>query len=196
MNQNLDTTSSAFPIFHLDNYDLRKIQAKDIHTIFAGLSHPDVIAHYGVSYQSLEATQEQMHWYEQLLLERKGIWWGIARRDNDELVGACGLNDWRPDDHRIDLGYWLLPDYWRRGIMQRGLPHILRYAFVHMNIHRVHADVEPENLASFQLLRKLGFVHEGTLRDVEYKGGRYLSLHQLSLIKTDPGVVALVQGAI
>jgi ribosomal-protein-alanine N-acetyltransferase len=192
----VDTTSSAFPIFHLDNYVLRKIQPKDIHTIFAGLSHPDVIAHYGVSYQSLEATQEQMHWYEQLLFERKGIWWGIARRDNDELVGACGLNDWRPDDHGIDLGYWLLPDYWRRGIMQRGLPHILRYAFVHMNIHRVHADVEPENLASFQLLRKLGFVYEGTLRDVEYKGGRYLSLHQLSLIKTDPGAVALVQGAI
>jgi hypothetical protein len=31
--------------------------------VLAGLTHPGVIAHYGVSYQSLEATAEQMPKY-------------------------------------------------------------------------------------------------------------------------------------
>jgi ribosomal-protein-alanine N-acetyltransferase len=59
----------------------------------------------------------------------------------------------------------------------------------------VHADVEPENAASLHLLEKLGFAHEGTLRDVEYKDGRYISLHQLSLIETDPAAVELIRPA-
>lgn len=193
MDIDLNDKASSVPEFALGDYILRRIRHEDIHIVFAGLSHPDVIAHYGVSYQTLEATAEQMQWYERLLSERQGIWWGIARHSDDQLVGACGFNDWRPDDHSIELGYWLLPSYWKRGIMRRALPHILRHAFMHMDIHRVHADVEPENPASFYLLRKLGFVHEGTLRDVEYKDGGYVSLHQLSLIKTDPTAIALLE---
>ncbi|MEB2872061.1 GNAT family N-acetyltransferase [Pseudomonas rhizosphaerae] len=45
------------------------------------------------------------------------------------------------------------------------------------------------------LLEKLGFAHEGTLRDVEYKDGRHISLHQLSLIKTGPAAVELIRPA-
>lgn len=76
--------------------------------------------------------------------------------------------------------------------MSQALPIILRYAFSEMHIHRVHADVEPDNLASFNLLKKLGFIHEGTLRDVEYKDGKYLSLCQMGLIETDEAAKAIL----
>ena len=183
------------PGFNLGSYVLRRIRSDDAQVVFAGLSNPQVIAHYGVSYESLEATAEQMRWYDWLLAEGVGIWWGIARQEDDHLIGACGFNDRQHEHHRIDLGYWLLPEYWGRGIMQAALSHILRYAFGHMGIHRVHADVEPENVASLHLLEKLGFAHEGTLRDVEYKDGRYISLHQLSLIETDPAAIELIRPA-
>ncbi|WP_236100859.1 GNAT family N-acetyltransferase [Pseudomonas argentinensis] len=61
-------------------------------------------------------------------------------------------------------------------------------------MHRVHLDIEPENVASWRLAEKLGFSREGTLRDVEYKGGRYLSLHQYSLLSTDQAARVLVAG--
>lgn len=194
MHIGLNTHILIFPEFQLGEYKLRKIQPKDIHNVFAGLSHPDVIAHYGVSYQSLEATTEQMNWFEQIVSSREGIWWAIARSCDDALVGACGFNDWRSNHHGIDMGYWLLPQYWRRGIMCLALPPILRHAFLHMDIHRVHADVEPENIASFRLLRKIGFIHEGTLRDVEHEDKGYVSLHQMSLLRTDAAAIALLEG--
>lgn len=186
----LDTTPLEFTNFDIDGYTLRKIQPKDINKVFEGLSHPDVIAHYGVSYDSIDATNEQMLWYEQLLSKKTGIWWGIAENERDDLVGACGLNDWEPTHRRVDLGYWLLPAYWGQGIMHKALQAILRHAFAHLNVHRIHADVEPENLSSSNLLRKLGFTHEGTLRDVECKDDGHISLHQFSLLATDP--IALV----
>ena len=173
--------------FHLGDYMLRKIQAKDIDQVFAGLSHPDVVNYYGLSYDSVDATSEQMVWYESLLSERTGIWWAIAELEQDKLIGACGFYDWDVPNQSIDLGYWLLPEYWGRGIMQRALPLILRHAFDQLHIHRIHADVEPDNIASCNLLRKVGFTHEGTLRDAECKDGGRVSLHQFGLLASDPG---------
>lgn len=177
--------NKPFPEFKVDHLALRRIRRTDIGEIFAGLSHPRVILHYGVSYSSLEDTLEQMDWYDRIVSEGSGIWWGIANREDDKLLGACGFNDWNTEHRTIDLGYWLLPAYWRSGIMRRALPVVLRHAFCDMDVHRIHADVEPENLASFNLLKRIGFTHEGTLRDVEYKDGKYLSLCQMGLIKTD-----------
>lgn len=70
----------------------------------------------------------------------------------------------------------------------------MRYAFESMNVHRIHVDIEPENIASCRLVEKLGFTHEGTLRDVECKNGRYLSRHQYSLLASDHAARALLAG--
>ncbi|MGX5725994.1 GNAT family N-acetyltransferase [Metapseudomonas otitidis] len=184
-----------FPEFFLPRCTLRRIHPRDVGAIFAGLSHPQVIAHYGVSYDSLEATDEQMRWYDSLLKERQGIWWGIALPGRRELVGACGFNDWSHADRSLDIGYWLMPEHWSQGLMQACLPTILRFALATLSVHRIHADVEPENPASARLLERLGFVLEGTLRDVECKDGRFLSLHQYSLLATDPAGRALLADA-
>ena len=174
-----------FPELSLERITLRKIRPSDVGIVYAGLSNPLVIAHYGVSYPSLEATQEQMQWFEQIVTERTGLWWAIARIEDDTMIGACGLSDWCHEHRRAELGYWLLPEFWRRGILSEALPGVLRHAFESLGIHRIHADVEPENIASWTLLQKIGFQREGTLRDVELKDGKFLSLHQYGLLATD-----------
>jgi ribosomal-protein-alanine N-acetyltransferase len=60
---------------------LRKIKDLDVNIIFKGLSNPDVIEHYGVSFCSIEDTKEQMEWF------------AICSIDNKEFYGAGGLND-------------------------------------------------------------------------------------------------------
>ncbi len=182
-----------FPEFFLPSCTLRRIHRNDVQAIFLGLSNPQVIAHYGVSYDSLEAADEQMRWYDALLEEHRGIWWGITLPGRSELIGACGFNDWSHSDRSLDIGYWLMPQHWGRGLMQECLAAILRFALSLLGVHRIHADVEPENPASTRLLERIGFVFEGTLRDVEYKGGRFLSLHQYSLLATDPAGRALLE---
>ncbi|MBD9656459.1 GNAT family N-acetyltransferase [Pseudomonas sp. PDM12] len=187
----MDSALARFPEFSFADCKLRCIRADDIEQVYAGLSDPRVIAHYGVSYSSLAATREQMLWYAQLLADEAGIWWALADND-DVLIGACGFNDWHHEYRRIEMGYWLLPDYWRRGLLQQALPCILRHALQAMGVHRIHLDIEPENVASWRLAEKLGFSREGTLRDVEYKDGRYLSLHQYSLLASDQAALALL----
>lgn len=51
-----------FPTLYTKQLILRQITQSDLPNIYKGLSHPKVIPYYGVSFESLEATQEQMDW--------------------------------------------------------------------------------------------------------------------------------------
>lgn len=188
----MSSQGDDFPAFSLVGCHLRRFRPDDLDGVFAGLSDPRVIAHYGVSYENLAATKAQMQWYERILTTGEGIWWALASDSDDALMGACGLNDRDHAHHRADIGYWLLPQYWGQGLMRRAMPYVLTHGFEQLGIHRLHADVEPENVASVKLLQALGFTHEGTLRDVEYKDGRYLSLHQFSLLATDGAAIKMM----
>ncbi|PAM93344.1 GNAT family N-acetyltransferase, partial [Flavobacterium sp. IR1] len=56
---------------------LRKFRDPDLRNVYKGLSHPEVIKYYGVSYSSLEATNEQMRWFRELEEKEGGGWWVI-----------------------------------------------------------------------------------------------------------------------
>lgn len=46
-----------FPIIKTDRLLLRQFVESDLENVFNGLSHPDIIKYYGVSYLTLEATK-------------------------------------------------------------------------------------------------------------------------------------------
>ena len=50
---------SRFPVLESERVVLRQFVASDLEVVFKGLSHPDIIKYYGISYDSLEATLEQ-----------------------------------------------------------------------------------------------------------------------------------------
>ncbi len=97
-----------FPEINTERFLLRNITASDQSKIFEGLSHPDIIKHYGVSYTTFESTNAQMDFYNDLLKNESGIWWAICFKNNPaELIGACGFNDWNKQHKHIEIGYWL-----------------------------------------------------------------------------------------
>jgi ribosomal-protein-alanine N-acetyltransferase len=80
------------------------------------------------------------------------------------------------------LGYWLLPPYWNKGYATEILNEILHHAKTTLNLHRIAAEVEQDNTASIELLRKIGFERDGTLRDYEIKNGKFQHLEIWSII--------------
>jgi ribosomal-protein-alanine N-acetyltransferase len=162
--------------------ELRPIIATDKAYIHRGLSHPDVIRHYAVSFPTLEATQEQMDWYAGLERDGSGQWFAIISTDGSEFCGAIGINNIAKGHRRCELGFWLLPEHWRKGIMREALPLVIHHAFHTLALHRIMAEVETDNAASAKALVQAGFVHEGTLRECEWKDGRTISLDVFALL--------------
>ncbi|MGB8193767.1 MAG: GNAT family protein [Chitinophagaceae bacterium] len=174
----------SFPELISHRYRLRQILPQDLEFIFHGLSHPQVIPFYGVRYETPEATVAQMNWYDELWRDRTGIWW-IVMDEAQQPLGACGFNYYHPQHEKIELGFWLLPEHWSKGIMKEVLPVIIAYIFSSWKVHRIEALVETGNLSSSGLLIKLGFKQEGILRESEIKEGKRISLVMFSKLITD-----------
>ena len=59
------------------------------------------------------------------------------------------------------LGYYAERPYAGRGYMSEGMQLVLRHAFTTMKLHRVEANVQPENVGSIALAKRSGFRLEG-----------------------------------
>ncbi len=167
-----------------DRLLLRPIADADAENVFRGLSHPDVTRYYAISFETPAAARAQMEWFAQLVREGAGRWWAICSPDDTVFMGAVGLYGIVKQHRRGELGFWLLPEHWGKGIMGEALPTVLEHGFSSLVLHRIEAEVETENEASRRLLVKHGFQHEGTLRDREIKNGRYISLDVFARLGT------------
>lgn len=59
------------------------------------------------------------------------------------------------------LGYYAQQPFAGQGYMGEGMQLVLRYVFGMMKLHRVEANVQPENVASIALVKRSGFRLEG-----------------------------------
>lgn len=177
--------SATFPIFKTDRLLLRQFSENDLENVFNGLSHPDVIRYYGVSYETLEAATVQMKWFKELETSSTGIWWAVCSQDNSVFYGAGGLNNMSKEHKKAEVGFWLLPDFWNMGIMSEAMPLICSYAFDHLSLHRIEGFVETENINCKNALEKLNFLLEGTMRECEIKNGSFISLDIYAMFSTE-----------
>lgn len=174
-----------FPQLKNERLLLRQFTDKDLEHVYRGLSHPEVIKYYGVSYASLEETKEQMKWFADLEKSGSGIWWAITSAEDDTFFGATGLNNLTKEHRKAELGFWLLPQFQKKGIIRESVPMVLNYAFEVLNLHRIEAIVETENVASAKALENLEFQHEGRMRDFEVKNGHFISVDIFSRLKEE-----------
>jgi [ribosomal protein S5]-alanine N-acetyltransferase len=176
-----------FPVLKTERLLLRQILPDDIHNIFKGLSHPQVIKHFAISFHTLEATQEQMDWYAGMVSNDTGRCWAICSADNSIFYGVCTLNFWKKEHRKAETGYWIFPEYWGIGITVEAMTKVVNYGFDEMGLHRISAEVEDDNAASKSVLQKLGFKQEGTMRECEIKDGRFINLEIYALLKKEAG---------
>jgi len=72
-----------------------------------------------------------------------------------------------------ELGYWLAPQYWNRGIATQAVNEFSQHLFTSTDIVRLFVSVVAANVASIRVLEKNGFSHDGLLRNASYKNGTF-----------------------
>ncbi|WP_395047278.1 GNAT family N-acetyltransferase [Flavobacterium sp.] len=175
---------TEFPIIKTERLLLRQFVDNDLENVFKGLSHPDIIKYYGVSFQTLEATKEQMTFFADLEKNETGIWWTVCSADNKTFYGAGGLNSLNKEHKKAEIGFWLISDFWGNGIMKEAMPLICNYGFDNLELHRIEGFVESENKNCKNAMAKLDFQYEGTMKECEIKNGKFISLDIYAKVKT------------
>jgi ribosomal-protein-alanine N-acetyltransferase len=71
-----------------------------------------------------------------------------------------------------EMGWWLSPGWWGRGIAAIATKRLIQYCFTDLDLHRVEAGVFLSNPASARVAEKAGFVLEGIASDAYLKDGQ------------------------
>jgi RimJ/RimL family protein N-acetyltransferase len=80
-----------------------------------------------------------------------------------EVAGGCGFHR-RVGEGALEIGYWIRADRTGRGLATEMGSALTRAAFDALDVERVEIHVDPRNVASLGVPRRLGFREEATLR--------------------------------
>ena len=173
---------ARFPRLETERLRLRRLQVGDADALLRVFGDDAVTRYYDLPTltaraDALEIIDRAAHRFRR----EEGIRWGVTRPQENVVLGTVGLTF--DNSYRGSVGYELASAYWRQGIMTEALTAVLTFAFERAGLHRIQALVMPGNEASMGLLRKMGFVHEGLLRDYLFFKGAYQDLHSFSLLR-------------
>lgn len=84
-------------------------------------------------------------------------YWPIFLKADGEFIGCCGLRPYDLPQGIFEIGIHVRSNQWRRGYAREAAVTVIRYAFDTLNANGLFAGHNPDNHASRQLLRKLGF---------------------------------------
>ena len=164
---------------------LRKVQPSDNHFVLKGLSNDTVTEFMLIRYYTLEAVQEQMDWYANHYKNKTGYYWLMELKETKELIGVIGYHAVSFEHKKAELGFWLLPEFWKKGLVAEASKATLDFMFNTLLLNRIEATVETENPASINAIKKLGFAHEGTFREYEMNNGKFIDLMMFALLRRD-----------
>jgi ribosomal-protein-alanine N-acetyltransferase len=151
---------------------LRWLVASDIGALYAIFSDREVMRYWSSpAYEDEAQARELLTSIESLFAARSLFQWGVARRDDDRVIGTCTLSQVDASNLRAELGFALGRASWGQGLMGEALGVLLRYAFGELGLRRLEADVDPRNAASIRSLERLGFQREGYMRERWFVGG-------------------------
>jgi ribosomal-protein-alanine N-acetyltransferase len=159
-----------------DRLILRAMTPDDAEAVFSLNSNAEVMRWTGEPpFQSLEEATEALAQYPDFDTVGYGRW-GCVLKENNELIGFCGLK-YLDDLDAVDLGYRLLPEYWGQGFATEACLASVRFGFDVLKLDRIIGLVLRENHASIRVLEKVGMVFDS---EFDYDGYRVLQYSVVS----------------
>lgn len=141
---------------------LREILPSDRLELFEMDSNPLVHQYiYKSPVETLEEIDQAIHSIRTQYLQNGIARWAVISAENEKLIGWCGLKLLtEPNQMHFglhDLGYRFNRKYWGKGYAYEAALAVVDYARNKMKLHKLVATVDPENVASIHILKKLGF---------------------------------------
>lgn len=104
---------------------------------------------------------------------RKKFQFAIILKEEERLIGNCGLRKQNGQVQVADLGYEIDRRYWGHGYATEASRVLLKLGFEQLRLHRIWAYCIAENVASARVLEKIGMKYEGLQRESEWMKNRW-----------------------
>ena len=110
----------------------------------------------------------------------------ICRAADGAVMGSIALSQIFYGGFRSAyLGYQIGEEFAGQGYTTEAIQLMLRHAFTNLKLHRVEANIQPDNTASIALVKRAGFTKEGYSRRYLKIGGRWRDHERWAILSED-----------
>lgn len=172
---NIQVFFGDFPKIDLGDVVLRKIEVSDAERYLSYMSDSRMEGFLTKENrpQDYAKAQQEVGYWGSLFETKRSIYWCIALKENNLMIGTAGFNTILFGHDRAEISYDLDPEYWGNGLMLKSIKAILRYSDLILRLKRVQATVIIDNNRSIKLLERCGFEREGYLKKYEIVEGEH-----------------------
>jgi aminoglycoside 6'-N-acetyltransferase len=169
------TTSHANSMIPLvtERLVLRRFIDGDAPALAAYRNDPDVARYQSWERCSLAEAKAMITEFKHRPFGNPGEWiqLAIALRATDHLIGDVAMKLQHHDPRQAVVGFTIARNHQRRGYAREILMAIYGHFFTVMGLHRISADCDPRNAASWGLMESLGMRREAHhLKNLWFKG--------------------------
>jgi ribosomal-protein-serine acetyltransferase len=132
-----------------------------------------------VEQDSLQFIRQALRKYAENGAFDAGIW------HQGKLVGAAGFHPISWGNKNVSIGYWLAHGARGKGLMTKAVATLTHQALRELKLHRVEIRCATQNSKSQGVPKRLGFALEGTLRQSEWLGDRFVDHLVFSMLSQE-----------
>jgi ribosomal-protein-alanine N-acetyltransferase len=179
----LELNFHPFPVIETTRLILRAITIDDAPDLFSLRKNIDVLRYLDrAPHRTLNDSREMIQKITDGIKNNNMIEWIITLKGKKDMIGSISYHRIEKEHYRAEIGYMLQPEHWRKGIINEAMVAVLDYGFDVMKLHSIEANINPDNVASSNLLKKHGFVREAYFRENYFFNGNFIDTEIYSLL--------------
>ena len=153
-----------------ENIYLSPINLEDYEKYTEWINDLDISLKLGNAHQIYTLQKEQ-----EILEDISENSFAIILKENDKLIGNCGLIDVEQVTRKAELGIFIgEKEYWNMGYGTEAITLLLDYGFNLLNLHNIMLEVFAFNKRAIECYKKIGFKEIGRRREArEIAGKKY-----------------------
>ena len=166
---------------------LRGAERSDLEKFVVWINDPEVTR--GLTLTLPMSSVDEEKWFEgmqQRPQEAKSLVIDMKDGDGWRVIGNSGFFDFDWLARGAEVGIMIgEKSIWNQGYGTEVMNLLLRHGFGTLNLNRVYLRVYAENHFAIRTYKKVGFVHEGCLRQAVYKYGKYSDVFVMSVLREE-----------
>jgi len=165
---------------------LRPLRTDDASAVFHYAHDPEVTKY--TSWNAHSTVEESRRFIERTIAEyQRGENAELAMelKSDKKMIGTCGLINLSADHCRGELVYAMAKEHWGGGLMGEALKATLAFGYGALQLNRIWAKVDADNMSGILVLKRASWQFEGTLRQDVKVRGMFRDVKLYSLLKKE-----------
>jgi RimJ/RimL family protein N-acetyltransferase len=159
-------------ILETERLVLRRLVFEDLNALFELYCDEEIRRYFPEGVLNYQQTKEELEWFlnGHPRFPELGLW-ATLHKESGEFMGRCGLLPWTIEERQeVEVAFLLGKKFWGQGFATEAALAIVQYAFQELDLSRLICLIDPENLASVNVAKRIGMHFEQKVDGIDGDG--------------------------